>query len=72
MIGLATRLDPLPTTFDHPSRILRRIIFAVNSNFGKTLRFFALVSSGPEVSVRLLSAHRNASLTLNRFCKTPE
>jgi len=23
MIGVATRLDPLPTTFDHPKRILR-------------------------------------------------
>jgi len=30
MIGVATRLDPLPTTFDHPSRILRCRKFAVN------------------------------------------
>ena len=30
MIGVATRLDPLPTTFDHPSRILRRAPDRVN------------------------------------------
>ena len=30
MIGDATRLDPLPTTFDHPKRILRPEVRCVN------------------------------------------
>ena len=31
MIGFANELDPLPTTFDHPSRILRCEAECVNS-----------------------------------------
>jgi len=37
MIGVATRLDPLPTTFDHPSRILRWAPECVNRQVVITL-----------------------------------
>ncbi len=56
MIGSATRLDPLPTTFDHPSRILRSNILGVNRKLSKIPRFFTLLWFSRKVCVRLLSA----------------
>jgi len=40
MIGLLRELDPLPTTFDHPNRILRRRVGCVNRHVVVLLTVF--------------------------------
>ena len=57
MIGLLrgwTHFRPLLTT---RSRILRCLIFAVNTKIRKNLRFLSVLAVRGKVSVRLLSAH---------------
>ena len=48
MIGFATRLDPLPTTFDHPSRILRREGRCVNRHVVVLLNVLEGVERSPK------------------------
>jgi hypothetical protein len=66
MIGSLTRLDPLPTTFDHPARILRSIILAVNNKIGENLKFLRVLSRRGKVTVRLLSAPSDPFFTESR------
>jgi hypothetical protein len=62
LIGLATRLDPLPTTFDHPKRIVRVDPIRVNSKFVRILSNFDESGLSEETScspiVRLFSLAR--------------